>query len=45
MIGVAVITHENLGEALVRCVTHVLGTRPPKFDYFPVGSHSTRGSW
>ncbi len=39
MIGVAIIAHENLGEALVRCVTHVLGTRPPKFEYFPVGSH------
>lgn len=38
MIGVAIIAHENLGEALVRCVTHVLGTRPPKFEYFPVGS-------
>jgi PTS system mannose-specific IIA component len=39
MIGVAIIAHENLGEALLHCVTHVLGSRPAKFEYFPVGSH------
>jgi PTS system ascorbate-specific IIA component len=39
MIGIAIIAHENLGEALARCVTHVLGTRPPKFEALAVGSH------
>lgn len=39
MIGVLIIAHENLGEALVRCVSHVLGARPPRFDSLAVGSH------
>jgi mannose PTS system EIIA component len=39
MIGVVIIAHENLGEALIRCVTHVLGARPPRFETLPVGSH------
>ena len=39
MIGVAIIAHENLGEALLRCVTHVLGARPAKFESFDFGSH------
>lgn len=39
MIGVLIIAHEDLGDALIRCVTHVLGTRPPKLDALPVMSH------
>ncbi len=39
MIGVLIIAHENLGESLIRCVSHVLGGRPPKFDSLPVMSH------
>ena len=39
MIGVLIIAHENLGESLIRCVSHVLGGRPPKFDALAVMSH------
>ena len=38
MIGVAIIAHESLGESLVRCVTHVLGTRPAKFETLAVST-------
>ena len=36
MIGIMIIAHDTLGEALVRAVTHVLGTRPPQFEAFAV---------
>ena len=39
MIGLLVIAHDNLGDSLVRAVTHVLGARPPQFD-----SMSVRGT-
>jgi PTS system mannose-specific IIA component len=39
MIGVVIIAHESLGDALIRCVTHVLGSRPAKFESLTVGSH------
>jgi len=39
MIGVAIIAHEDLGDALIRCVTHVLGARPARLESFSVGSH------
>ena len=28
MIGILVVTHENLGEHLIRCATHVMGEQP-----------------
>ncbi len=39
MIGVVIIAHENLGDSLIRCVSHVLGGRPPKFESLTIGSH------
>ena len=39
MIGLVIIAHENLGDALIRCVTHVLGGRPPKVESLTIGSH------
>jgi PTS system ascorbate-specific IIA component len=39
MIGVVIIAHENLGDMLIRCVTHVLGARPAKFESLDIGSH------
>ncbi len=36
MIGVLIIAHEDFGESLIRCVTHVLGARPPKFEALAV---------
>ena len=38
MIGVLIIAHGTLGEALVQAVTHVLGTKPPQFGVFPVSA-------
>jgi PTS system mannose-specific IIA component len=39
MIGLVIIAHENLGESLIRCVTHVLGSRPPSVESLNIGSH------
>ena len=38
MIGVLIVAHGALGDSLVAAVTHVLGTRPPQFDVFPVAA-------
>lgn len=38
MIGIFIIAHDNLGESLVRAVTHVLGTRPPQFEALSVAA-------
>lgn len=38
MIGVLIIAHDNLGESLVRAVTHVLGGRPPQFEVLSVAA-------
>ena len=29
MIGILIVAHETLGECLIRCATHVLGSPPP----------------
>ena len=39
MIGVLIIAHENLGDALIRCVTHVLGSRPARLESLTITSH------
>ena len=39
MIGVLIIAHEDLGDALIRCVTHVLGSRPALFESLTIGAH------
>ncbi len=36
MIGVLLITHANLGRALLDCATHVLGRRPEQAAHFEV---------
>ncbi len=36
MIGVLVITHENLGDHLIRCVSHVVGEKPEQLHYLSV---------
>ena len=38
MIGVLIIAHDNLGESLVRAVTHVLGSRPAQFEVLSVAA-------
>lgn len=39
MIGVLVITHEDLGDHLIRCATHVMGEKPTKLEYLSVFVH------
>ena len=39
MIGLVIVAHENLGESLIRCVTHVLGSRQPGLESLNIGSH------
>lgn len=34
MIGILVITHGTVGEALIQCVCHVLNRRPPQLMHF-----------
>lgn len=36
MIGVLIIAHDNLGDSLLRAVSHVLGGRPAQFDVLSV---------
>ncbi|MDH5553331.1 MAG: PTS fructose transporter subunit IIA [Nitrosomonas sp.] len=36
MIGILLITHEDLGESLIRCATHVLGNSQPQLNHINV---------
>ncbi|MCB1936875.1 MAG: PTS sugar transporter subunit IIA [Nitrosomonas sp.] len=36
MIGILVVTHENLGEHLIRCAIHVVGDKPEQLKHFGV---------
>jgi len=38
VIGVLIIAHDNLGDSLLRAVTHVLGSRPPQFEVLSVAA-------
>lgn len=39
MIGILVIAHGTLGESLIHCASHVMGTRPALMQQFEVGMH------
>lgn len=41
MIGILVLTHEDLGEYLIRCASHVMGVSPPQVGYLSVFIHDT----
>ncbi|PXW90757.1 PTS system ascorbate-specific IIA component [Nitrosomonas sp. Nm84] len=36
MIGILVLTHEDLGDHLIRCATHVVGAEPPQLMHLSV---------
>ena len=36
MIGILVLTHEDLGDHLIRCAAHVVGTEPPQLMHLSV---------
>jgi PTS system ascorbate-specific IIA component len=39
MIGVLIIAHEDFGASLIRCVCHVLGSRPQQLEALAVGAN------
>lgn len=39
MIGILIISHENLGEEFVRCATHILGERPKNLICLAIQAH------
>jgi mannose PTS system EIIA component len=36
MIGILVITHEDLGDHLIRCARHVMGDKPKQLQYLSI---------
>jgi len=36
MIGILIVAHGNLGESLIQCATHVMGSRPPLLEQFGI---------
>ena len=39
MIGILIISHENLGDSLVQCATHVIGEKLQQVRYLSVFAH------
>ncbi|MCB5190172.1 PTS fructose transporter subunit IIA [Methylobacillus arboreus] len=39
MIGILIIAHGTLGESLIHCGSHVMGSRPPLLRQLGVGTH------
>ncbi len=39
MIGILIVAHGTLGESLVHCASHVMGSRPPQLLQLGVGMH------
>ena len=44
MIGILIIAHGTLGESLIHCASHVMGTRPPLLLQIGVGTHDDPSS-
>jgi PTS system ascorbate-specific IIA component len=36
MIGILIVAHGSLGESLIQCATHVMGSRPPRLEQFGI---------
>jgi PTS system mannose-specific IIA component len=39
MIGILIVAHGALGESLIDCATHVMGSRPPLLEQFGIDMH------
>jgi len=39
MIGILIVAHGALGESLIDCATHVMGSRPPLLEQFGIDIH------
>ena len=40
MIGILIVAHGELGESLIDCATHVMGSRPPLLEQFGIDRHA-----
>ena len=39
MIGILIIAHGTLGDSLIHCASHVMGTQPPMLRQLGIGTH------
>ena len=39
MIGILIVAHGSLGESLIDCATHVMGSRPTLLEQFGIDTH------
>lgn len=39
MIGILIVAHGNLGDSLIQCATHVMGSRPERLEQFGIQTH------
>ncbi|MGH8693345.1 MAG: PTS sugar transporter subunit IIA [Burkholderiales bacterium] len=39
MVGILIVAHGTLGESLIHCASHVMGSRPPHLMQIGVGMH------
>lgn len=39
MIGILIIAHGSLGESLIHCASHVMGSKPPLLRQLGIGTH------
>jgi mannose PTS system EIIA component len=39
MIGILIVAHGELGQSLIDCATHVMGSRPPLLEQFGIDMH------
>ncbi|MFZ9642025.1 MAG: PTS sugar transporter subunit IIA [Candidatus Methylopumilus sp.] len=39
MIGILIVAHGALGESLIQCATHVMGSRPALLEQFGIDTH------
>ncbi|MEZ0232553.1 MAG: PTS sugar transporter subunit IIA [Methylophilaceae bacterium] len=44
MIGILIIAHGTLGESLIHCASHVMGSRPPLLRQLGIGTHDDPAS-
>lgn len=44
MIGILIVAHGSLGEALIQCASHVVGARPPLLKQIGVSMHDDTDS-
>jgi PTS system mannose-specific IIA component len=43
MIGILIVAHGTLGDSLIQCATHVMGTRPQQLEQFGIQTQDDPG--